>query len=81
MLSSANELINQGVDASEIMDQLDCELKDAAVSSSGAELRHIKQGQRVIGWIDYRERADRGGAISGLCTGIDELDERINGIG
>ena len=28
-----------------------------------------------------QERAERGGAISGLCTGIDHLDEKINGIG
>tara|TARA_R110000764_G_scaffold29681_2_gene69400 strand:+ start:11378 stop:12760 length:1383 start_codon:yes stop_codon:yes gene_type:complete len=80
IISNANELINQGVEASEIIEQLDCDLKDASISSSGAELRHIKQVEGD--WLDrLQERSDRGGAISGLCTGIDELDERINGIG
>ena len=80
IISNASELINQGVDATEIMEQLDNNLKDASVSSSGAELRHIKQVEGD--WLDrLQERADRGGAISGLCTGISELDERINGIG
>ena len=80
ILSTASEMIDQGVDASEIIEQLDCELKDASVSSSGAELRHIKQVEGD--WLDRLEkRAEMGGAISGLRTGIDELDERINGIG
>ena len=79
ILFSAGEMINQGIDASEIMEQLDCELKEASVSSSGAELRHIKQVEGD--WLDrLQKRADSGGAISGLCTGIDELDERINGM-
>tara|TARA_R110000787_G_scaffold44623_1_gene109422 strand:- start:345 stop:1721 length:1377 start_codon:yes stop_codon:yes gene_type:complete len=80
IIFSASEMINQGVDASEIIEQLDCDLKDASVSSSGAELRHIKQVEGD--WLDrLQKRSDSGGAISGLCTGIDELDERINGIG
>ena len=80
IIFNASEMINQGVDATEIIEQLDNELKDASVSSSGAELRHIKQAEGD--WLDrLSERADRGGAISGLCTGIDILDEQINGIG
>lgn len=80
IISNASELINQSVDANEIIEQLDNALKDASMSSSGAELRHIKQVEGD--WLDrLQERADRGGAISGLLTGIDELDERINGIG
>lgn len=80
IIFNASEMINQGVDACEIIEQLDCELKDASVSSSGAELRHIKQVEGD--WLDrLQKRADSGGAISGLCTGIDILDEQINGIG
>jgi replicative DNA helicase len=80
LISNANDLINQNADATEIIEQLECELKDAAVSSSGAELRHIKEVEGD--WL-YRleDRSNRGGAIAGLCTGIDSLDERINGIG
>jgi replicative DNA helicase len=80
IIFNANELIDQGVDATEIIEQLDCALKDASVSSSGTELRHIKQVEGD--WLDRLEsRTESGGAISGLSTGIDELDERINGIG
>lgn len=80
VLADANEMINQGVEPVEITEIIDNELKDAAVSSSGAELRHI---QTVEGdWLDrLQERMDSGGEISGLTTGIDALDERINGIG
>ncbi len=80
ILFDAAEMINQGAEPVEITEIIDNELKDAAVSSSGAELRHI---QTVEGdWLDrLQDRMDRGGAISGLTTGIDKLDERINGIG
>ena len=80
ILIDASEMINQGIEPVEITEIIDNELKDAAVSSSGAELRHI---QTVEGnWLDrLQERMDKGGAISGLTTGIDALDERINGIG
>lgn len=80
ILSDAAEMINQGIEPVEITEIIDNELKDAAVSSSGAELRHI---QTVEGdWLDrLQTRMDKGGAISGLTTGIDALDERINGIG
>lgn len=80
ILSNAHNLIEQGVVSSEIMEQLDDSLKDASVSSSGTELRHIKTVEGD--WLDrLDERMKQGGAISGLTTGIDELDERINGIG
>ncbi len=80
ILFDASEMINQGAEPVEITEIIDSELKDASVSSSGAELRHI---QNVEGdWLDrLDERMKKGGAISGLCTGIDALDERINGIG
>ena len=80
ILNNASDMVNQGVDAMEIMEQLDCELKDASVSSSGAELRHIAEIEGD--WLDRLEkRQEMGGGITGLSTGIDELDERINGIG
>lgn len=80
ILFNANEMINQGMNPEDISETLGNDLKDASVSSSGSELRHIKQVEGD--WLDrLNERAERGGAISGLLTGIDELDERINGIG
>lgn len=80
ILNNANSLIEQGITSAEIMEQLDNSLKDASVSSSGAELRHIKDIEGD--WLDrLDDRMKLGGAISGLSTGIDELDERINGIG
>lgn len=80
ILINASDMINQGVNPDEISEVIDNALKDAAVSSSGAELRHIKDVEGD--WLDrLQDRSNRGGAISGLCTGIDELDERINGIG
>ena len=80
IINKASDFIDQGVDAVEIIEQLDNDLKDATMSSSGAELAHIRDVEGD--WLDrLQTRMDRGGAISGLCTGIDELDERINGIG
>jgi replicative DNA helicase len=80
ILNNASNLVNQNVPAEEIIEQLDNALKDAAVSSSGAELAHIRDVEGD--WLDrLDERMKMGGAIAGLCTGIDQLDERINGIG
>ena len=80
ILAHAAEMINQGGDPVEITEAIDNDLKDAAVSSSGAELRHINTVEGD--WLDrLDERMKQGGAFSGLSTGIDELDERINGIG
>lgn len=80
IINKASEFIDQGVDAGEVIEQLDNDLKDATMSSSGAELAHIRDVEGD--WLDrLQTRMDRGGAISGLCTGIDEIDERINGIG
>ena len=80
IINNAQESINNSLDSVDIIEQLDNELKDAAMSSSGAELRHIKTIEG--NWLDrLEERQKKGGAIAGLSTGIDELDERINGIG
>jgi replicative DNA helicase len=80
ILADAADMINQGAEPVEITEIIDNELKDAAVSSSGAELRHINTVEGD--WLDrLQERMDHGGACAGLSTGIDELDERINGIG
>ena len=80
ILNNASNMINQNITAMDIIEQLDNDIKDATVSASGAELRHIKTVEGD--WLDrLQNRIDQGGAISGLTTGIDALDERINGIG
>ena len=77
IINNAQESINNSLDSVDIIEQLDSELKDAAMSSSGAELRHIKTIEG--NWLDrLEERQKKGGAIAGLSTGINELDERIS---
>lgn len=80
VLINTNELINQKIEATEIIEQLDNELKNIAINSSGKDLRHIRDVEGAF--LDELDaRAARGGSIAGLSTGIDELDERINGVG
>jgi len=80
IINNAQHGIDQSLDFNEIAEQLDNSLKDASMSSSGAELRHITSVEGD--WLDrLEERQKQGGAIAGLSTGIDELDERINGVG
>jgi len=79
-LNNTSELISQGVDAVEIIEQLDVELKNISINSSGKDLRHIRDVEgEFLDELDAR--AARGGSIAGLSTGIQELDERINGVG
>ena len=79
-INNTSELISQGMDAVEIIEQLGNELKDISINVSGKDLRHIRDVEGA--WLDELEaRAARGGSIAGLSTGLDELDERINGIG
>jgi len=80
VLINTNELINQKVEATEIIEQLDVELKNISINSSGKDLRHIRDVEGDF-LDELQARADRGGSIAGLSTGIDELDERINGVG
>ena len=80
VLANTNELINQKVEATEIIEQLDGELKNISTNSSGKDLRHIRDIEgEFLDELDAR--AARGGSIAGLSTGIDQLDERINGVG
>jgi replicative DNA helicase len=79
-LMEANDLISRNLDCSEIIEQLDNNLKDISVSSGGKELRHIREVEGDF-LDELDKRAAQGGAICGLSTGIDELDEKLNGIG
>jgi len=79
-LINSNEMINQKIEVTEIIEHLDNDLKNISLHSSGKDLRHIRDLEG--GFLDeLDERVKRGGAIAGLSTGIDELDERVNGIG
>ena len=79
-MMNANEMLNQKADVSAVIEELDNNLKDISVNSNGKELRHIRDVEGNF-LDELQARADRGGAIAGLCTGIDELDEKINGVG
>ena len=78
-LRNANELVNQNQDAVDIIEHLDNELKEITINSSGKELRHVRDLEGDF-LDELQNRADRGGAIAGLSTGIYELDEKLNGI-
>lgn len=79
-LVNSKEMINQKTEITEVIEHLDNELKNISLHSSGKDLRHIRDLEgRFLDELD--ERAKRGGAIAGLSTGIDMLDERINGVG
>tara|TARA_R110000764_G_scaffold10764_11_gene32867 strand:- start:1497 stop:2882 length:1386 start_codon:yes stop_codon:yes gene_type:complete len=79
-LNNANVMIQQKTEVPDVIESLDNELKNISISSSGKELRHIREIEGSF--LDELEaRAERGGSIAGLSTGIDEIDHRINGIG
>lgn len=75
---STGELISQGVDAADIIEELNIKLSEISTSSNGRELRHISE---LSGdWLDLLERREKaGGGILGVSTGYDELDERLGG--
>lgn len=79
-LINSNEMINQKIEVTEIIEQLDNDLKNISLHSSGKDLRHIRDLEGAF--LDELDaRAARGGSIAGLSTGIDELDAKVNGIG
>jgi len=80
VLQNANGMIEQKTEVTEVIEHLDNELKNISLHSSGKDLRHIRDLEGdFLDELDVR--AKRGGAIAGLSTGIDMLDERINGVG
>lgn len=80
VLHNSKEMINQKVEVTEIIDHLGNDLKNISLHSSGKDLRHIRDIEGAF--LDELDaRVARGGSIAGLSTGIDELDERVNGIG
>jgi len=79
-IHNSNEMINQKQNTTDVIEQLENDLKDISVSSNGGELRHIREIEGDF-LDELTKRAERGGAIAGLSTGIEQLDERINGVG
>lgn len=79
-LHSSISMINQKGEVTDVIEQLDNELKNISLSSSGKDLRHIRDVEGDF-LDELSARAARGGAIAGLTTGIDQLDEKINGVG
>ncbi len=80
LLVNTGKMIDQNSEVNDVIEHLGNELKNISISSSGKELRHIREIEGSF--LDELEaRAERGGCIAGLSTGIDEIDQRINGIG
>lgn len=80
LLVNTGKMINQNSEVNDVIEHLGNELKNISISSSGKELRHIRDIEGDF--LDELEaRAERGGSIAGLSTGIDEIDQRINGVG
>ena len=80
VLQNANGMIEQKTEVTEVIEHLDSELKNISLHSSGKDLRHIRDLEGDF--LDELDaRAARGGLIAGLSTGIDELDQKVNGIG
>lgn len=75
-----DDMNNGRQDPRTIISAIEHDISEINVDDSGRDVQHIKQ---VTGkWLDrLEERANSGGAIEGLSTGFDQLDERINGIG
>ena len=80
VLQNANGMIEQKTEVTEVIEHLDNELKNISLHSSGKDLRHIRDLEGDF--LDELDaRVARGGLIAGLSTGIDELDQKVNGIG
>tara|TARA_R110000850_G_scaffold203875_1_gene330202 strand:+ start:627 stop:2003 length:1377 start_codon:yes stop_codon:yes gene_type:complete len=79
-LHNSKEMIEQKTEVTEVIEHLDNELKNISLHSSGKDLRHIRDLEGSF-LDELDKRAKRGGAIAGLSTGIDMLDEKVNGIG
>lgn len=78
-LNNASELISQGANATDIIEQLTIDAKAISINSNGKQLQHIKDAG--YDWFTQMERRQAaGGGVLGVKTGIDELDERLNGI-
>ena len=73
-------MIEQKTEVTEVIEHLDNELKNISLHSSGKDLRHIRDLEGDF-LDELDKRAARGGLIAGLSTGIDELDQKVNGIG
>ena len=80
VLQNANGMIEQKTEVTEVIEHLDNELKNISLHSSGKDLRHIRDLEGDF-LDELDKRAARGGLIAGLSTGIDELDQKVNGIG
>lgn len=78
-LSNGYDLINQKLDATEVIEILEGKFKDISTNSNGKDLRHIRDLEGDF-LDELEKRAERGGSIAGLSTGVHELDERLNGI-
>ena len=76
---TTTEMINSNAEPEDIISFINESIKDVESNDNGRELKHIKEIEGDF-LDELQARADRGGAIAGLSTGIDELDEALNGV-
>lgn len=69
---------SENLDPNELIEMIERNLKSITSKDTGKEASHISDfGENWLNKLD--ERVKSGGAISGLETGIAELDERLSG--
>lgn len=69
---------SENLDPNELIEMIERNLKSITSKDTGKEASHISDfGENWLNKLD--ERVQSGGAISGLETGIAELDERLSG--
>ncbi len=79
ILNGALIEVNEHRETADIISTINEELKNLEVNSNGRDLIHLQEVEGA--WLDrLEEREKNNGAITGLTTGVDVLDERLGGI-
>ncbi|HHZ70482.1 MAG TPA: hypothetical protein EYN67_11015 [Flavobacteriales bacterium] len=79
IINTALVELNSHRDTLDVISTINDEIKALEINSNGRCLIHLREVEGS--WFDRLEdRANSSGAIKGLTTGIDELDDRIGGI-
>lgn len=78
VVSEANDQAHRNVSPTEVLSNLESNLKNMVSHDTGKQMSHISDvGEK---WLDKLDaRIQSGGGICGLATGIDELDRRLAG--
>ena len=80
IINTAQQAIehSENLEPAELIEMIESRLKSITSKDTGKEINHISDfGENWLNKLD--ERVQSGGVISGLETGISELDERLSG--